>query len=69
MQALHQANVPDDVLSELGVTGIHLRDRQSLIEQSPFINSSTWLEGQFTREELGKEVMPVIHVGIIRRRG
>jgi hypothetical protein len=39
MQALHQANVPDDVLSSPQLAGIHLRDPWQLLEPAPDVDS------------------------------
>jgi hypothetical protein len=65
MQALHQANVSDSVLSTSAVNGIYLRDRWSQVEPTPLTDSFEWLDGQITRaKSLGKVVTLGIYTGI-----
>jgi hypothetical protein len=64
MQALHQANVPDDVLSSPKLAGVHLRDQWQLLEPTPEEYSFTWLDGQIARAKtLGKQVTMGVYAG------
>jgi hypothetical protein len=64
MQALHQENVPDDVLSSPKLAGIHLRDQWQMREPSPDVDSFSWLDGEIARaKSFGKQVTLGIYAG------
>jgi hypothetical protein len=65
MQALHQENVKDQVLSSPNLAGIHLRDRWLQVETAPGNYSFAWLDQQILRaKSLGKQISLGIYAGV-----
>jgi hypothetical protein len=64
MQAVHDQNVPDDVLISSKLRGIHVRDEWKQVEPSSNVMSFDWIDGQIARaREFGKEVTLGVYTG------
>jgi hypothetical protein len=64
MQAVHNANVSNDVLASPKLQGIHLRDEWKLIEPTPGSYDFDWLDGQIDRAKgLGKQITLGVYTG------